>query len=255
MFVPTGYVGSPNALPHDRLYALLVRARAGRHPLPASPAPRLVRATLDRAEHVLRDEGPAAALDLLLYSLPAQALQRIADALEDLAGPAAPPDDGARVMSADELHACAEGGIQLGAHTVGHVVLTRESSTRVRRELGRPREDLEAIAGAPCRSFAWCNGRWSPPLLVALRDAGYSVAVTTCDRPNIAGASVEPLLLGRKVIHEGHLRDPLGRYSPSLAAAHLHDLFGAFGLTRPVDGQDIGAARASGEEPRWQRSA
>ena len=254
VFVPTGFIGSPAPLPHDRLHALLVHARAARRRLDLPHAPRSLRDVLERADSVLRLNGPAAALDALLYALSSDALGAAAAALEDRLGVAPLPDEGARVMSEAELRACVDGGIQLGAHTVDHAVLTRESAARVRRELLRPRHDLEAISGTPCRTFAWCNGRWSPPLVAALREAGYTLAVTTRDRPNLVGARVEPLLLGRKVLHEGHVRGAAGRYSAPLAAVHLHDLFGALGLTRPVDGHDPGA-HPHDTEPGWRRSA
>ena len=43
---------------------------------------------------------------------------------------------------------------------------------------------------------------------------------------------------------------PGGRFSPSLSAANLHDLFGALGLTHPVDGE-VDARRA--DEPQQDR--
>jgi peptidoglycan/xylan/chitin deacetylase (PgdA/CDA1 family) len=255
VFVPTGYIGSPQPLLHDRLHALLVHARAARRDLAAAPGPRLLCPALAHAGALLHAHGrrgPAVALDALIDSLPAQALARVADAVEDLVGGSPPLDEGARVMSAAELRACVEGGVDLGAHTIDHVVLTREPPARVRRELRRPREELEAIASRPCLSFAYCNGLWSPPVVEALREAGYAVAVTTCDRPNRPGQ--EPLLLGRKVLWEGHARGPLGRFSTALAAAHVHDLFGDLGLTSPVDGQHHHAAAAAERTP-WRRSA
>ncbi|MCU1278834.1 MAG: polysaccharide deacetylase, partial [bacterium] len=72
-----------------------------------------------------------------------------------------------------------------------------------------------------------------------LRRAGYEGAVTTCDRPNPT-ASGDPFRITRKVLWEAHARGPSGKFSPSLSAAHLHDTFGALGLTDPVDGEVVG---------------
>jgi peptidoglycan/xylan/chitin deacetylase (PgdA/CDA1 family) len=234
VFVPTGHVGSPEPLLHDRLHALLARARVAHRDLCAAPGPRLLRVQLARAESVLYRRGVVPALETLIEALPAIALRRVAEAIEDLLGEAPQIDEGGLVMSADELRACVDGGIELGAHTVDHVVLVREPPARVRRELSRPRLDLEAIAGRPCRAFAYCNGLYSPSLVEAVADAGYVAAVTTADRPNRVGA--DPLLLGRKVMWEGHVRGVAGGFSKALAAAHLSDLFGALGVTRPVEG-------------------
>ena len=241
VFVPTGYVDTERPLTHDRLYALLEHARRGRIALGAAPVSRLLRVPLARAEALLH-AGPSGALDaleLLIAGLPAAALERIAAGLEQLLGRPRgvlrAGDDGARVMSSAELRACAAAGLTLGAHTVDHVVLPNESPARIWRELHRPRRDLEGLTGRACTAFAWCNGLYTRPLAHQLRAAGYTVAVTTRDQPNRPGADL--LSLGRKVLGENHLRGPLGGFSPALAAAHLHDLYGTLGLTRALDGE------------------
>ena len=252
VFVPTGFIGSPEPLLHDRLYALLVRARAARGGFPAASLPAHLRLAVERAERTMRAGGRVGAvlaLDELIASLPAEALRRIAVTLEDRLGGTATLDEGGRVMSAAELWECSEAGIELGAHTVEHMVLVGEPPSRVRRELLDPRRELEAIAARPCTSFAYCNGIWSPALVEALRAAGYRVAVTTTDRPNRGDA--DPLLLGRKVLWEGHTRGSDGRFSPALATAHLHDLFGALALSSPASGP---SARET-EVEAWPRPA
>jgi len=248
VFVPTGLVDTAQPLLHDRLYALLMQAHKTRAAVEAAPLPRVLRVPAARATVLLyrRADGPLDALEHLIATLPAPSLGRLADALEDLVGSPPPPDEGALVMSRRELRACADDGIALGAHTVDHVVLTHVPPARVHRELARPREELAAIAGRPCTAFAYCNGRHSPSVVAAVRRAGYAIAVTTRDAPNRAGA--DPFLLSRKVMWEGHVRGARGQFSWSLAAAQLHDLFGALGLTRPVDG-------GAPEETRWRHNA
>src|SRR5262249_7195606 len=146
------------------------------------------------------------------------ARERVADALEDLVG--APNallqrggtrDDGALVMSSRELRSCARAGLALGAHTVDHVVLPNEAPARAWRELTRPRREVEAISGRPCTAIAWCNGLHSPAITERARAAGYTLGLTTRDAPNYPGA--DPLVLGRKVLGDRHLRGPLGRLS------------------------------------------
>jgi peptidoglycan/xylan/chitin deacetylase (PgdA/CDA1 family) len=226
VFVPTGFIDSMRPLLHDRLYALLVRARHSRRDLSAAPMPRLLRMPLARAESLLhhRSAGAPAALDHLMATLPTAALNRVADGLEDLLGGEArgATDDGALVMSERELARCAEDRIMLGGHTVDHVVLTHEPPARIQRELERPRRDLEAIAGRPCTAFAYCNGMVTPQLIPFVRAAGYRAAVTTHDAPNRPGQ--DPLVLHRKVLFESHLAGPGGTLSPSLARLQLLDL-------------------------------
>jgi len=139
------------------------------------------------------------------------------------------------VVTPDELKQLADAGWIIGAHTINHVVLTHEPPAGVRNQLVEPRRSIEAWTGHPCHYLAYCNGYHSPAVVAEARAAGYLGAVTTCDRWNAPGS--DPMRLGRKCLWEGHARGPDGRFSSAVSAAHLHDLFGTFGMTRPVDGE------------------
>jgi hypothetical protein len=65
--------------------------------------------------------------------------------------------------------------------------------------------------------------------------------VTTCDRPNAVAAG-DPFRITRKVLWEAHACGPDGKFSPALSAAQLHDLFGALGLTTPIEGEMVPTA-------------
>jgi peptidoglycan/xylan/chitin deacetylase (PgdA/CDA1 family) len=236
VFVPTGF-DSPNAaeriLPHDRLYAGLWAARRDGLTL-ASLADDETALLFARADAVLADEGPAGAVEAMIRGASAATLARAIAALESRLGPPA-LDDGAPVLTPEEVRALADGGWEIGAHTVGHVVLTHEPIAEARRQLATSKAALESWSGKPCRYFAYCNGYHSPALVEELKRAGYEGAVTTCDRPNVA-AGGDPFRVTRKVLWEAHARGPHGRFSPAISAANLHDLFGVLGLTAPVDG-------------------
>lgn len=218
VFVPTGFAsaeGRARLLPHDRLYAVAVAAaRAGRP---------------------LGDGTPADLVEAMIRTTPARTLVARIEALEAEFG-APRLDDGAEVLAPVEVRALADRGWEIGAHTVGHVVLTHESPDETRRQLVAAKADLERWSGRPCRYFAYCNGYHSPSVVAEVRRAGYQAAVTTCDRPNRVGEG-DPYRIDRKVLWEAHTRAPSGRFSPALSAAHLHDLFGALALTAPVDGE------------------
>ena len=235
LFVPTGYAGGTRYLPHDRLYAAVWSAFDRDLPLTEAPfPPRLMPVVRGALRRALAD-GPAAAVELLIERLPADSLLTLIDALETLLDGPPELDEGARILTPDELRILADEGWEIGAHTISHVVLTHEPPERVQRELVEPRRLLEAWTGRPCHYLAYCNGYHSPAVVEAARAAGYLGAVTTCDRWNSPGG--DPMRVGRKCLWEGHTRGPDGRFSSAVSAAHLHDLFGTFGMTRPVDGE------------------
>lgn len=233
VFVPTGPARTGACLAHDRLYAALWRARRTATPLyPAVPA--ALQPIVARAEAELRASGPGPAGDLLIAKVAAAELEALIADFERQVGP---PnlDRGGRVLTPDELRALSDAGWEIGAHTVSHVVLTHEPTERVRRELEEPRREIEAWTGRPCRFFAYCNGYHSRSVVDLARRAGYVGAVTTCDRWNEPGG--DRMRISRKVLWEAHARGIDGRFSPSLSAANLHDLFGSLGLTQPLDGE------------------
>jgi peptidoglycan/xylan/chitin deacetylase (PgdA/CDA1 family) len=236
VFVPTGFAearGRDQLLPHDRLYAAAWAAqRSGRGLGGIGDTDTAL--LLARADRVLAESGPAGVVEDLIASTPAGSLARVIDVLEAAFG-GPPLDDGAHVVSPADVRALAEHGWEIGAHTVGHVVLTHEPFAEQRRQIEASKRALETWSGRPCRYFAYCNGFHSPALVAELRRAGYEGAVTTCDRPNPAGGG-DPFRINRKVLWEGHIRGPRGAFSRSLSAAHLHDTFGTLGLTAPVDG-------------------
>jgi peptidoglycan/xylan/chitin deacetylase (PgdA/CDA1 family) len=236
VFVPSGFAeadGRDRLLPHDRLYAAAWAARASGRGLGGLGDTESA-LLLARADRVLAAAGPAAVVEDLIAAASAATLARIIEVLE-AAFEMPPLDDGARVVSPTEVRTLAEHGWEIGAHTIGHVVLTHESAAEKRRQVASCKATLEAWSGRPCRFFAYCNGYHSPSLVAELRRAGYEGAVTTCDRPNRVAAG-DPFRITRKVLWEAHARLSSGRFSASLSAAHLHDTFGALGLTDPVDG-------------------
>jgi peptidoglycan/xylan/chitin deacetylase (PgdA/CDA1 family) len=235
VFVPTAFPGSGRYLDHDRLYACFWQATRERRSLAAAPVPPALRRTLGRAEQIARQHGAATAGEWLISEHPANELGRLADAIEAHLGGALELDAGAHVLTPVELRALSDGGWEIGAHTIGHVVLIHEPLERVRFELEQPRATIARWTGRDCRFLAWCNGLYSRALIEEARRAGYLGAVTTYDRWNRRGGDC--FRMGRKTLWEAHARAPGGRYSEALACAQLHDLFGQLGLTSPQDGE------------------
>lgn len=233
VFVPTGPAASGKPLLHDRLYAVLWRARRlnGR-PAVADVAER--DAALQRAYAAALAQPPGSAVDMLIGALPNARLAELTAALERLTGGPVPLDSNARVMSPAELRVLADAGWEIGAHTVNHLVLAHEPKGQVLEELRAARAAIETWTQRPCRYFAYCNGRHDRATEEAVRQTGYVGAFTTFDRPNCLGGNV--FRISRKCLGEGHARGPGGHFSAELSLAHLHDFFGDLRLTHPVEG-------------------
>src|SRR5258707_15609794 len=79
-------------------------------------------------------------------------------------------------------------GIETGAHTAEHTVLTNQPLDEARREIAACKSVLEKGTGRPVRHFAYCNGWYSAGGGQALRAGGLGSAGTTEGKPNMQGA-------------------------------------------------------------------
>ena len=74
-------------------------------------------------------------------------------------------------------------GMEIGAHTVTHPILTRLDPVAAQDEIRRGKRELEAIVGEPVRLFAYPNGvpnrDYGPEHAALVRDCGFSAAVST----------------------------------------------------------------------------
>ena len=87
-----------------------------------------------------------------------------------------------RMLTWEEVRSMRDGGIEFGAHTVTHPILSRMPHEDALAEVRRSKETIEARLNAPVRLFAFPNGRredYTPALLHALPALGFTGAVTT----------------------------------------------------------------------------
>jgi peptidoglycan/xylan/chitin deacetylase (PgdA/CDA1 family) len=87
------------------------------------------------------------------------------------------------MLTAVEVGELARRGFEIGAHTCTHPILASVDPVRARAEIVDSKRVLEAVIGAPVRAFAYPNGRpgrdYGPEHVAMVRDAGYTVAVST----------------------------------------------------------------------------
>lgn len=74
-------------------------------------------------------------------------------------------------------------GIEIGAHTISHPILTSLDDDSARMEIAEGKRELEAIVGKPVRLFAYPNGKagkdYDARHVAMVRDAGFEAAFTT----------------------------------------------------------------------------
>ena len=87
------------------------------------------------------------------------------------------------MMRDEDVRALRAAGMEIGAHTATHPILTRLASADARREIDQSREHLNAILGEPVSLFAYPNGKpgqdYAAEHVRMVRDAGFSAAVST----------------------------------------------------------------------------
>ncbi len=177
-YVPSGFIGTQKRLAHDRLWSALrtmEKRMLGPMSLGVGGA---FEAMLLRASD--GGETPRAMLERLIAENATPALYDLADALEDRLGlDRAQAPRGQLPMSWEMLREMATYGIETGAHTAEHTVLTNQPLDEARREIALCKSVLEKGTGRPVRHFAYCNGLYSAGVAQALRSEGFVSAVTT----------------------------------------------------------------------------
>jgi peptidoglycan/xylan/chitin deacetylase (PgdA/CDA1 family) len=112
-----------------------------------------------------------------------------------------------------------DNGIDIGAHTVTHPLLSYESDPDVERELCQSKQTLEEKLRKPVRAFAYPNGNWDERVRKLVKQAGYERAFTT--RPGWYDQRQDPYTIRRILLHEGNVTDRDGQFSPAMLGLTL----------------------------------
>ena len=82
-------------------------------------------------------------------------------------------------MNAAQVIEADRSGIEIGAHTVDHADLTKQSADGLRYQLTASKASLEQLVGHPVLSLCYPSGRFTPAVAAAAENAGYRDATTT----------------------------------------------------------------------------
>lgn len=127
------------------------------------------------------------------------------------------------MMNWDQVRQMHKGGIEFGAHTMHHPILTRISLAQVRAEVGGSKSRIEKELGEEVLSFAYPNGQSSDvnnPIKKIVADSGIRVAFTLLNGPSSQGeVKRDPYAIRRIFISYKHslpeyatLLSPINRY-------------------------------------------
>jgi peptidoglycan/xylan/chitin deacetylase (PgdA/CDA1 family) len=129
------------------------------------------------------------------------------------------------MLTSGQVRALRDAGVEIGAHTATHPILTRLSPEAAREDIARSRHVLEGLLGEPVRLFAYPNGRpvedYDARHVAMVRDLGFSAALSTawgaahagCDRfqvPRVAPWDDSPRRYAARLV-KSYLQRPAGR--------------------------------------------
>jgi peptidoglycan/xylan/chitin deacetylase (PgdA/CDA1 family) len=130
----------------------------------------------------------------------------------------------ARMMTADELRELTASGVEIGGHSVTHPDLSLLDAEACRREVRDSRDTLVDVTGGPVTTFAYPYCGFGPTAQAAVREAGFSAAVTgegrgswerfAIDRAMVTGVDGLPAFLAKL----SGLYEPVYRSSAGAAA-------------------------------------
>jgi peptidoglycan/xylan/chitin deacetylase (PgdA/CDA1 family) len=97
-------------------------------------------------------------------------------------------------LTTEDLRILADGGIEIGSHTVNHAFLPDLDEEGMRREIVDSKAELEGMVGRPVRLFAYPGGGWNATAARLVREAGYEGAAASKRAPH---RPVDPYALRR----------------------------------------------------------
>lgn len=105
-------------------------------------------------------------------------------------------------------------GIEIGAHTVTHPLLSHEDDVTVESELRLGKQMLEQQLGASVRAFAYPNGDWDRRVRERVIEAGYACAFTTEGRS--CRQKDDRFAIPRFLLHDGNVTGLRRKFSRAM---------------------------------------
>lgn len=198
-FITIGRIGERREVWWDRLEQIVTRCAPAREYLDLEVAGRRFWADV-------RSPDARARAHMALYwrvrRMRPAAIESILDRLELQLGVRTVERETHRWMTAEELREVAgTSGVELGAHTLTHPVLTAVSESEQREEIDGGRRRLEQMLGTPIRLFSYPYGGYDAfddATTRLVRESGYTMACTGTG--GLASVDDYPLQIPRNVV-------------------------------------------------------
>jgi peptidoglycan/xylan/chitin deacetylase (PgdA/CDA1 family) len=98
------------------------------------------------------------------------------------------------MMTSEEVKAIRRAGMQIGAHTISHPILTRSTDEEAAREIAGGKTMLENLIQEPVNMFAYPNGKperdYAVKHVQMVREAGFLAAVSTAPGVSISATDL-----------------------------------------------------------------
>jgi len=125
-------------------------------------------------------------------------------------------------MNWEMLREMSRSDVTVGSHTKSHVLLINEARQKMLEETAGSRLAAEQKLGLPVEHFAYPDGRFNPEVVLAVKEAGYRYAYTTCMHRD----PVNPLLtIPRRVMWEKTSLGAFNRFSPAMMSCQVNGVF------------------------------
>lgn len=181
IFLTTGHIGTGNLFWWDKIGYLLWNTKLKRIELDD-----LGTIPLDQVDDRLQSISKIS--EHLIKKVTEEKKNKLIEKLVKESGVDIPPDLGKEIiLSWHEVKEMNDNGIDFGAHTVTHPILTRVSSKQARAEITQSKREIERRLDQPVTTFSYPNGSvgdFDGEITNLLKESGFTCAVTTIPRLN-----------------------------------------------------------------------
>jgi peptidoglycan/xylan/chitin deacetylase (PgdA/CDA1 family) len=204
IFLATGYIGSSELMPEERLFRLWNRAeQQNRTHVLSRELSAAFETPISSGDKTLTD------YHALSKTLPHTRKIAVLRELEQKYG--AERQTRSQFLSWEQVHEMARDGVRFESHTVHHKLLAQETDSDILDEIGESRRTIAAHVGYVPDMLAYPSGNFDDRVARIVAESGYRAALTTI--PGALNADCDPYRLPRIAIADDVLSDVHGDFS------------------------------------------